>query len=78
MKVRDSALKHGIDPADSIQAAEHPVFLRDLGDDPHRQLRLGFDTHGRILEVIVLTGDDGDQMVIHAMKARQQYLALLD
>ncbi len=51
MKVRDSALKHGIDPADSIQAAEHPVFLRDLGDDPHRQLRLGFDTHGRILEV---------------------------
>ena len=77
MKVGDSALKHGIDPADPMQAAEHPVFLRDLGDAPHRQLRLGFDTHGH-------PGGDRadrrrrDQLVIHAMKARQQYLALLD
>lgn len=78
MKVRDSALEHGIEPADSIQAAEHPVSVRDLGDDPHRQLRLRFDTHGRILEVVVLTGDGGDQMLIHTMKARQHYLALLD
>ena len=78
MRVRASALKHGIEAADCLFAAQHPIFVRDLGDDPQRQLRLGFDRHARLLELVVLTGDDGDQLVIHAMKAREQYLRLLD
>jgi len=41
-------------------------------------LRLGFDTAGRILEVVVLRFDSGNELVIHAMKARPQYLNLLD
>lgn len=77
MKVHHSALKHGIDPADSIHAAEHPLYLLDLGEDPQRQLRLGFDTSGRILEVVVLTGDDGEELLVHAMKARREYVELL-
>ena len=79
MKVHDSARKHGIDPRDAIHAAEHAVFVADLDDDsPARQLRLGFDTAGRILEVVVLRFDTGNELVIHAMKARRQYLDLLD
>jgi hypothetical protein len=79
VKIHDSARKHGIDPQDAIHAAEHAVFVADLDDDsPARQLRLGFDTAGRILEVVVLRFDSGHELVIHAMKARRQYLDLLD
>lgn len=79
MKVHPSGLKHDIDPEDSVQAAENPVFVVDLDeDDPSRQLRLGFDSAGRMLEVVVLRFDSGDELIIHAMKARRQYLELLD
>lgn len=79
MKVHDSATKHGIVPDDAIHAAEHAVFVSDLDDDsPARQLRLGFDTAGRLLELVVLRFDSGNELVIHAMKARRQYLDLLD
>jgi len=44
---------------------------------PPRELRLGFDTAGRLLEVVVLVLDDGRELAIHAMRARPQYLDLL-
>lgn len=79
MKIHDSARKHGVDTADAVYAAEHAVFVADLDDDtPARQLRLGFDASGRLLEVVVLRFDSGNELLIHAMKARRQYLDLLD
>ncbi|MEJ7833538.1 MAG: hypothetical protein WKF79_11520 [Nocardioides sp.] len=79
MKVHDSALKHGVDPDDAVHAAEHAVFVDDLDENsPARQLRLGFDAAGRLLEVVVLRFDSGNELLIHAMKARRQYLDLLD
>lgn len=79
MKVHDSALKHGVDHVDAVHAAEHPVFIGDLDENsPARQLRLGFDAAGRLLEVVVLRFDSGNELLIHAMKARRQYLDLLD
>lgn len=61
MKVHDSARKHGIAPQNAIHAAEHAVFVSDLDDDsPARQLRLGFDSTGRLLEVVVLRFDSGN------------------
>lgn len=78
MEVHASALKHGIDAADARAAATNAVYVAYLDEDsPARQLRLGFDNAGRLLELVVLTFDSGDQMIIHAMKARQQYLDLL-
>ena len=78
MKVHDAALKHGVDPEDAIHAAAHAVFVSDLDDDsPARQLRLGFDRSGRLLEVVVLLFDSGNDLLIHAMKARSSYLDLL-
>lgn len=77
MIVRRSALKHGILESDSIQAATHPVVIVELSDDPQRQMRLGFDTKSRLLETVVLLWDDGTEELIHAMKARPQYLSLL-
>lgn len=40
-------------------------------------MRLGFDTLGRLLELVVLIWDDGTEELIHSMKARPQYTSLL-
>ena len=79
MEVHASALKHGISSESALTAAENTVYLADLDEDsPVRQLRLGFDDAGRLLGLGVLTFDNGNEMNIHAMKARTQYLDLLD
>lgn len=79
MKIHSSAFKHGIEEHDIIAAASAPAWASDLDEDsPARQLRLGFDTAGRLLELVVLRFDSGNELVIHAMKARKEYLKLLD
>ncbi len=78
MDVHVAALKHGVSAEDGTYAAQHAVYVAYLDDDSHaRQLRLGFDTSGRLLEVVVLLFDSGDELLIHAMKARVEYLDLL-
>lgn len=78
MNVHDSALKHGVLREDAIQAATWAVWIEDLDENsPARQLRLGFDTRGRLLETVVLVFDSGNELVIHAMKARPQTIELL-
>ena len=78
MRVHGSTLKHGVLEEDAIHAATWAVWIEDLDDgSPARQLRLGFDTHGRLLETVVLVFDSGNELIIHAMKARPQMLDLL-
>lgn len=79
MKVHPSALKHGVSPDDATQAAEWSLWIEPLDTDgpPDRELRLGFDTRGRLLETVVLVFPNGDETVIHAMPARRKYLHLL-
>ncbi len=78
MIVHESARKHRIAPEDAIQAASWPLWIEDLDDDsPARQLRLGFDTRGRLLETVVLVFDSGNELIIHAMKARPHLLEFL-
>jgi len=79
MKLHRSALKHGISSEDAIQAAEWSLWIEPLDEDgpSHRELPLGFDTGARLLETVVLTLENGDEMIIHAMPARKKYLDLL-
>lgn len=79
MKVHPSALKHGVAAEDAIQAAEWSLWIEPLDDDgpPYRELRLGFDTNSRLLETVLLIFASDDEMVIHAMPARKQYLDLV-
>ena len=78
MDVHRSARKHGIDDNDIRHAAQQYLIAYTIDDDqPARELRLGFDTHGRLLEIVILLLDDGTELAIHAMKARTQYLDLL-
>ncbi|WP_198928261.1 hypothetical protein [Tessaracoccus sp. ZS01] len=60
MKVNPSALRHGISEEDIMHAARHPSYLSEPDDDmPAKQFALGFDTHGRLLELAILTFDSG-------------------
>ncbi len=79
MKVHPSALKHGVSVEDATQAAYWSQWIEPLEDDdwPHRELRLGFDTHARLLETVVLVFESGHELVIHAMPARRQFWDLL-
>jgi len=78
MEVHRSALMHGISADDGRYAAERAVWVVDLVDDvATRQLRLGFDASGRLLELIVLRFDSGNELLIPSMKARPQYYELL-
>lgn len=79
MKVHRSALKHGVVPRDAVQAADLSLWIEPLEDEewPHRELRLGFDTEGRLLETVVLVFQSGEEMVIRAMTARKKYWDLL-
>ena len=78
MKIHHSALKHGIAAEDVEQAAEWALWIEALDDGPPvRELRLGFDTRARLLEIVVLVFDADEELVIHAMPARKQYWDLL-
>lgn len=78
ISVHASARKHGIADSESIQAATWPLWIEPLDEEnPGRELRLGFDANGRLLEVVVLIFDSGNELIIHAMKARPQYVSLL-
>jgi len=57
-------------------AAAHVLHSRPLDDesDPRRWLMIGVDPAGRLLEIVLLVYDDGYELIIHAMKARPQYL----
>lgn len=78
MQVHRSARKHRVGDEDIIQATTDYLIAYPIDDDgPARELRLGFDTAGRLLEIVVLQFDDGSELVIHAMKARPQYYDLL-
>lgn len=79
MNIHPSALKHGVGEEDATHAAHWAQWIEPLEDDywPHRELRLGFDTHARLLETIVLVFESGNELVIHAMPARKHYLDLL-
>ncbi len=83
MKLHASARKHfrrdRLTESEVVCAAADPVFRAPLDDedDPRRWLLLGFDDAGRVLELVILAFDSGEELVIHAMKARPQYLKLL-
>ena len=80
MKAHPSARKHGVSDEDATQAAYWSQWIEPLDDAddwPHRELRLGFDTRGRLLETVVLVFESGHELIIHAMPARKQFWDLL-
>src|ERR1035437_2673088 len=53
VEVHRSARKHGISDDDIHTAAQQYLIAYTIDDDqPPRELRLGFDTRGRLLEIV--------------------------
>jgi hypothetical protein len=71
--VAPSALKHGVGAADAVQAVYGALVAARLRGNPDKILYLGFDTAGRLLEIIVVVREDGSAVLIHAMPCRKTY-----
>ncbi len=77
VKVHDSARKHGVADADIHHSIDHALIIEDAGEDPDRWLVIGPDRAGNLLEVVVLTTVEDNQLVIHAMPMRARLSRLL-
>ena len=66
-----SARKHGIDDDDILHAYRHPTRVFEIDD---LTMLVGGDRSGRLLEVGVVTSDDGIEFIVHAMPARSKFL----
>lgn len=77
VEIEWSARRHGVEDDDIWHAIENAVGYVELdsGDDqqPQRFLVLGPDGAGNLLEIVVMTTDAGDDLVIHAMPMRKSY-----
>lgn len=76
-KFTDSAFKHGCEEEDILCAWNDYVAKFIEGEDPDKIVRLGFDTHTRLLEVGANIYPDGTVRIFHAMKARPRYTQLI-
>jgi hypothetical protein len=79
--IAPSALKHGISHERIQYVIDHCGLVSDVAAPPDakvpddRILYPGDDAHGIPIEVIALELDDGELVVIHAMKLRDTYMA---
>jgi uncharacterized DUF497 family protein len=80
-EVHRSALKHEIDAADTVHAVRNALIVYALTNSeeegPPRELHLGPDRAGNLLEVVVLVRDEGPGLIIHSMRMRPRYRELL-
>jgi hypothetical protein len=80
VELHPSSRKHGVSDQDIRHAATNCLVayaLTDRDQGPRRELRLGSDRAGNLLELVVLLLDDGRELVIHAMPMRPKYRQLL-
>jgi alanyl-tRNA synthetase len=73
MIIIDSAHKHGISDADIVHVFENAVNSIILEEFPVKVMLFGFDTAGRALEIGYFVNDNGDEIIMHAMKLRKIY-----
>ena len=75
MDIADSARKHGVLDEDILHAIRLPIRLVP---GPGRDLVIGADRTGRLLEVVVIDDDeDGEPIAIHAMPLRPKFYPYL-
>jgi hypothetical protein len=77
IKIIDSARKHDISDEDILYVISHALEVIELEDEPEKLLYIGFDRSLRVLEVITVLKVNGEEIVIHAMKATQKVIAIL-
>jgi hypothetical protein len=73
MIIIESARKHGISDQDIEYIYAFPLNSIATQEEPLIVMLFGFDTIGRGIEIAFVTNDDGEDIVIHAMKIRTSY-----
>ncbi len=74
VEIADSARKHGIGDDDIRAAIRNAIVQTTIATD--RDLVIGADANGRLLEIVLLD-PDADLTVIHAMPLRPKFYRLL-
>ena len=69
--VAPSARKHGVDDDTILHAFNNPIRTEHLDED--MTMLIGPDHAGNLLEIGVVTSDEGP-VIVHAMPARPKYL----
>jgi hypothetical protein len=69
LEIADNARKHGVADEDIEHAVRNVIRVLNQGD---RDLYVGADRTGRLLEVVLLD-DDGQPVAIHAMPLRPKF-----
>ena len=79
VEVHHSARRHGVTDAAIRHSTAHSLVVVDLDvdSDPPKQLAIGPDQSGNMLEVIVLVLAGNRLLAIHAMPLRQTFHQLL-
>jgi hypothetical protein len=75
MEIRPSARRHGVADKDILHALRQPLHVEELAES--RWLILGPDRAANILEIIIYVTDQGDERIIHAMRATDENLRYL-
>lgn len=70
MDIADSARRHGIVDADIEHAVRNALRVVH---GPDRDLYIGGDRNGRLLEVVVLDDEHEMPLAIHAMPLRRKF-----
>ena len=69
--VHRAALKHGVPEGD----IRHTMRVIPQDDDTH--IYLGPGRNAEMLEVVTISGPDGSEIAVHAMKMRPKYENLI-
>ncbi|MDR1732243.1 MAG: hypothetical protein LBR61_09165 [Synergistaceae bacterium] len=78
MRIIESARKHGVLDDDIKYVYETATKTIILRDNPTKIMIFGFDRVGRCLEVGYIIDDEGEDVVIHAMKIRRSYIKYMN
>ena len=73
MIIIESAYKHGIPNSEILYVFKNAVNSIVLEELPLKVMLFGFDTTGRALEIGYFVNDNGDEVIMHAMKLRKNY-----
>ena len=73
--IHPAARKHGVAGEDIHHAATNAVTIDE--QDDNTRLYLGPARSAELLEIVTIVRGDGTELVIHAMKMRGKYQALL-
>lgn len=72
MRIVQTARKHDITDDDMLHAVRNPIAQWQLDDD--FTMRVGPARNGYLLKIGILGIDTDDPVIVHAMRARPQYL----